>query len=49
MNTLEIMARRIEHKKQDPQEWAEFVTDCMCVVATAFIAAFALVLLSFTK
>ena len=45
MKPLERIARKINRMKEDPQDWAEFVTDCLCVVGVAFLAAFALVLI----
>ena len=45
MKPLERIARNINRMKEDPQEWAEFVTDCLCIVGVAFLAAFALVLI----
>lgn len=45
MKPLERIARKINRMKEDPQEWAEFVTDCLCIVGVAFLAAFALVLI----
>lgn len=45
MKILENFARKVEHLKEDPQDWAEFVTDCLCIVGVAFLAAFALVLI----
>lgn len=45
MKILDYFARNVEHLKEDPQEWAEFVTDCLCIVGVAFLAALALVLI----
>jgi hypothetical protein len=45
MKIIERFARKVEHLKEDPQDWAEFVTDCLCIVGVAFLAAFALVLI----
>ena len=45
MKPLERIARNINRMKEDPQEWAEFVTDCLCIVGVAFLAALALVLI----
>lgn len=45
MKILDYFARKVEHLKEDPQDWAEFVTDCLCIVGVAFLAAFALVLI----
>ena len=45
MKPLERIARKINRMKEDPQDWAEFVTDFLCVVVTAFIAVFALLIL----
>lgn len=45
MKIFDYFARKVEHLKEDPQEWAEFVTDCLCIVCVAFLAAFALVLI----
>lgn len=45
MKPLERIARKINRMKEDPQDWAEFVTDVLCVVVTAFLAVFGLVLL----
>lgn len=45
MKILESLARKVEHLKEDPQDWAEFVTDCLCIVGVAVLAAFALVLI----
>ncbi len=42
---IESLARRVNHLKEDPQDWAEFVTDCLCIVGVAFLAALALVLI----
>ena len=39
------IAREIEYMREDPQDWAEFVTDCLCIVGVAFLAAFAFVLM----
>ena len=45
MKPLETIARKINRMKEDPQDWAEFVTDFLCVVVTVFLAVFGLVLL----
>lgn len=45
MKPLERLARKINRMKEDPQDWAEFVTDILCVVVTAFLAAFAFFLM----
>ena len=45
MKPLERMAKKINRMKEDPQYWAEFVTDCLCVVVTAFLAVFGLLIL----
>ena len=45
MKPLETIAKKINHLKEDPQDWAEFVTDVLCVVVTAFLAVFALFLM----
>lgn len=45
MKPLETIARKINRMKEDPQDWAEFVTDFLCVVVTAFLAAFAFFLM----
>lgn len=45
MKILERIAAKVEHIKEDPQDWDEFVTDCLCIVGVAFLAAFALVLI----
>lgn len=45
MKPLERMARKINRMKDDPQDWAEFVTDCLCLIVTAFLAAFAFFLM----
>lgn len=45
MKILEYFARKVEHLKEDPQDWAEFVTDCLCIVGVAVLAALALVLM----
>lgn len=45
MKLLERIARKINRMKEDPQDWAEFVTDFLCVVVTAFLAFFALFLI----
>lgn len=45
MKPIERIARKINRMKEDPQDWAEFVTDSLCVVVTAFLAVFGLVLL----
>lgn len=45
MKILEYFARKVEHIKEDPQDWAEFVTDCLCVVGVAILAALALVIM----
>ena len=42
---IESLARSVNHLKEDPEDWAEFVTDCLCVIGVAFLAAFALVLM----
>lgn len=42
---IESIARRVNHLKEDPEEWAEFVTDCLCIVGVAFLAVLALVLM----
>ena len=49
MKPLERIARKINRMKEDPQDWAEFVTDVLCVVVTAFLAVFGLVLLILWK
>lgn len=41
MKPFEAIAREIKYMKEDPQDWAEFVTDFLCVVVTALLAAFA--------
>ena len=45
MKPLERMAKKINRMKEDPQDWAEFVTDCLCVIVTAFLAVFGLLIL----
>ncbi len=45
MKILERFAEKVEHLKEDPQDWAEFVTDCLCIVGVAFLAALALVIM----
>ena len=45
MKPLERIAIKINRMKEDPQDWAEFVTDCLCVVVTAFLGIFVLFLL----
>ena len=45
MKPLERIARKINRMKEDPQDWAEFVTDVLCVVVTAFLAVFGLLIL----
>lgn len=45
MKPLETIAKKINRMKEDPQDWAEFVTDVLCVIVTAFLAVFGLVLL----
>ena len=45
MKPLERIARKINRMKEDPQDWAEFVTDVLCVIWTAFLAVFALLIL----
>lgn len=45
MKPLETIAREINRMKEDPQDWAEFVTDCLCVIVTAFLGVFVLFLL----
>ena len=45
MKPLERIARNINRMKEDPQDWAEFVTDFLCVVVTAFLAVFGLLIL----
>ena len=45
MKPLERIARKINRMKEDPQDWAEFVTDFLCVVVTAVLAVFAIFLL----
>lgn len=45
MKIFERFAAKVEHLKEDPQDWDEFVTDCLCIVGVAFLAAFALVLI----
>ena len=45
MKIIERFAAKVEQLKEDPQDWAEFVTDCLCIVGVAFLAAFALVLI----
>lgn len=44
-NIIESLARRVNQLKEDPQDWAEFVTDCLCIVGVAFLAAFAFILM----
>lgn len=41
MKLIERIARKINRMKDDPQDWAEFVTDFLCVIVTAFLAVFA--------
>lgn len=41
MKLIERIARKINRMKEDPQDWAEFVTDFLCVIVTAFLAVFA--------
>ena len=45
MKLIERIARKINRMKEDPQDWAEFVTDFLCVVVTAFLAVFVLLIL----
>ena len=45
MKPLERIARKINRMKEDPQDWAEFVTDVLCVVVTAFLAVFAILII----
>lgn len=45
MKIIERLAAKVERLKEDPQDWAEFVTDCLCVVGAAFLADLALVLM----
>ena len=45
MKPLERIARKINRMKEDPQDLAEFVTDCLCVIVTAFLAVFVLFLI----
>ena len=45
MKPLERIARKINRMKEDPQDWAEFVTDCLCVIVTAILAVFGLLIL----
>ena len=45
MKPLERIARKINRMKEDPQDWSEFVTDCICVIVTAFLAVFGLLIL----
>lgn len=45
MKILKSLARNVEHLKEDPQDWADFVTDCLCIVGVAFLAAFAVFLM----
>lgn len=45
MKPIERIAIKINRMKEDPQDWAEFVTDCLCVIVTAFLAVVALFLL----
>ena len=45
MKPLERIARKINRMKEDPQDWAECVTDFLCVVVTAFLAVFGLLIL----
>lgn len=45
MKIIERFAAKVEYLKEDPQDWSEFVTDCLCIVGVAFLAAFALVLI----
>ena len=44
MKPLETIAKKINRMKEDPQDWAEFVTDVLCVIVTAFLAVFGLFL-----
>ena len=45
MKPLERIARKISRMKEDPQDWAEFVTDVLCVVVTAVLSIFAILIL----
>lgn len=45
MKILDYFARKVEHLNEDPHDWANFVTDCLCIVGVAFLAALALVLM----
>ena len=45
MKPLERIAIKISRMKEVPQDWAEFVTDCLCVIVTAFLAVFAILIL----
>ena len=45
MKPLERIARKINRMKEDPQDWDEFVTDVLCVIVTAFLAVFGLLIL----
>ena len=49
MKPLERIARKINRMKEDPQDWAEFVYDFLCVVVYAFLVVFGLVLLILWK
>lgn len=49
MKPIETIARKINHLKEDPQDWSEFVTDCLCVIVTAFLAVFGLALILLWK
>lgn len=45
MKPLERIARKINRMKEDPQDWSEFVTDCICVIVTVFLSVFAILIL----
>ena len=45
MKPLETLAKKINRMKEDPQDWAEFVTDCLCVIVTVFLGVFVLFLI----
>lgn len=45
MKIFERFAAKVEHLKEDPEDWANFITDAFCVLGIAALAVVALALM----
>lgn len=45
MKIFERFAAKIEHLKEDPEDWANFITDAFCVLGITALAVVALALM----